>query len=502
MDGRNLQTAYPDDYATSVYNAAGQMIRSKTAHTDALRRYDGSGREIKRRIANFHETANSLDWVIQPTKYYIRSSVLGNEVVSEVRANGRKGKTFVRAAGAQLAVQSAYASDAASLQEAVFFEYTDASGMSQRTTDKLGAATASGDGGESSPVETDPLGGNVGTYTPYVELLPPFDPLPEYPMLQPYLEDAPHYIDGQRVSCTLDGMAIRCSQAFRMMANGSAAQCPNNDCGPRTGTYRDIYGKDHHFVAPLTLTDKGFGLQVPSGIQRIREVDAMILAIRGGDWRTYANAFQSPNINIGTFQVTVKADDDEPFDPDKDDFLDLLRKIIIVDELISKRVKFIGLTDDQTQSIKVRLKWMLLWKPCVDAFKESQPTLQTPREVIKDRGLVYSMFDLLQSSGNNNILGITEKQCNEVVSKESLYSDGTTVSSWQGSPVYTFFRPRSFDNKGTYSTSEIVVHEMIHGTGVGPVPGFWGTFGLGHDHSGYDYYDKIQKNCHAPKEIL
>ena len=37
-DGRNLQTAAPDDYATSVYNAAGQMARSVTEQTDAVKR--------------------------------------------------------------------------------------------------------------------------------------------------------------------------------------------------------------------------------------------------------------------------------------------------------------------------------------------------------------------------------------------------------------------------------------------------------------------------------
>lgn len=116
------------------------MIRSQSDQIDAVRIYDGNGREIKRSTAHLIETQNSTYWELQPIKYYIRSSVLRNEVVSEVWANGKKGKTFVRAAGSQLAYQSAYASDTANLNEAVLFEYTDASGMSQRTTDKTGAA--------------------------------------------------------------------------------------------------------------------------------------------------------------------------------------------------------------------------------------------------------------------------------------------------------------------------------------------------------------------------
>ncbi len=95
--------------------------------------------------------------------------------------------------------------------------------MSQRTTDKLGAAAASGDGGEGSPVETDPLGGSVGTSTPYIQQFNSgWEPSPVYPMLHSYFDDAPQYVNGQRVSCTLDGMAVGCSQAYHMLDVGSA----------------------------------------------------------------------------------------------------------------------------------------------------------------------------------------------------------------------------------------------------------------------------------------
>jgi hypothetical protein len=94
------------------------MVRSVSEQTDAVRFYDGIGREIKRSTANYVEMQSSSNWILKPIKYYIRSSVLGGEIVSEVWANGKKGKTFVRAAGSQLAYQSAYASDTAALNEA------------------------------------------------------------------------------------------------------------------------------------------------------------------------------------------------------------------------------------------------------------------------------------------------------------------------------------------------------------------------------------------------
>lgn len=71
------------------------MVRSQTEQTDAVRFYDGNGREVKRQTANFVETQNSSNWVMKPTKYYIRSSILGNEVVSEVWANGKKEKVYI-----------------------------------------------------------------------------------------------------------------------------------------------------------------------------------------------------------------------------------------------------------------------------------------------------------------------------------------------------------------------------------------------------------------------
>lgn len=67
--------------------------------------------------------------------------------------------------------------------------------MSSRTTDKLGAAVATGDSGEGSPIETDPLGGSVGTMTPYFEPIV-YAPDPEYPDLIPFSTGG-HNMPGQ-----------------------------------------------------------------------------------------------------------------------------------------------------------------------------------------------------------------------------------------------------------------------------------------------------------------
>lgn len=91
--------------------------------------------------------------------------------------------------------------------------------MSYRSTTGSGTAIDS-EGAEGSPAELDPLGGNVGLSTPYITFAPPIEP--EYPSLQPMNEFMPMYVNGQQVTCTLDGMSIGCSAAQSMLESGSA----------------------------------------------------------------------------------------------------------------------------------------------------------------------------------------------------------------------------------------------------------------------------------------
>jgi hypothetical protein len=67
------------------------------------------------------------------------------------------------------------------------------------------------------------LGGNVGLTTPYIEpLIEP--PPPENNLLEPFMLDQGDtmYVDGQRVSCSMDGMTVGCGMAMRALENGSA----------------------------------------------------------------------------------------------------------------------------------------------------------------------------------------------------------------------------------------------------------------------------------------
>jgi len=54
--------------------------------------------------------------------------------------------------------------------------------------------------------------------------------------------------------CQLDGIAIACDWAMQMLENGSAVQCPNNDCGPRA-VYVDITSTNGQVQTSSGLTN-------------------------------------------------------------------------------------------------------------------------------------------------------------------------------------------------------------------------------------------------------
>ncbi|MGH9949793.1 MAG: hypothetical protein ACRD6X_21705, partial [Pyrinomonadaceae bacterium] len=65
----------------------------------------------------------------------------------------------------------------------------------------------SGESFEDSPTESDPMGGNMGLETPYIEPEPPPEPTEESPFFEVNDLD-PQYVNGQRVTMTLQGLTL------------------------------------------------------------------------------------------------------------------------------------------------------------------------------------------------------------------------------------------------------------------------------------------------------
>ncbi len=93
----------------STYNAAGQLIVYNrqlvpAGENEVTRYYNGDGMEEKRTQRILKEIEpEEWDWEQQPAKYYIRSTVLGGAVVTDVYDIGTKKRTYVRAGGEEIA---------------------------------------------------------------------------------------------------------------------------------------------------------------------------------------------------------------------------------------------------------------------------------------------------------------------------------------------------------------------------------------------------------------
>ena len=220
-DGRVTQSSDPDDSITSVYDAAGR-IAAINSESNVAQSYDGNSQVSKRSTQTWTEDANGNSVQTTINKYFIRSSVLGGQTVTELDDTGKKTRTIVRAAGAELAWQNVgYYNNAEN--EHVYFQHTDASGMSYRTANADGTVIGNSRT-EGAAAELDPLGGNVGTFTPYFQFnAPPIRP--EIPTMQNMNEFMPRTINGQRVQMVLDGIEMpgsMYSALMSMLENGSA----------------------------------------------------------------------------------------------------------------------------------------------------------------------------------------------------------------------------------------------------------------------------------------
>ncbi len=172
--------------------------------------YNGDGREEKRAEKNYAETSpGTWQWVNEPLKYFIRSTVLGGEVLSDVKADGSKGRTYVRAAGSEIAWQNSSGSSAE-----VVFQHNDAAGTSYRTTSTSGNAFTD-ETVEGGPAELDPLGGNVGKENPYLQQVPGNG----CEGCQIITDEMPNYVLGQPLTYNRDGMNVPAS-IFLMLTEG------------------------------------------------------------------------------------------------------------------------------------------------------------------------------------------------------------------------------------------------------------------------------------------
>ena len=216
VDGRNT---VDEEGSESVYNAAGRLTTiTNPMQSEAGRFYDGDGREGKRTERYYRQFRNGARWINVNPKYFMRSTVLKGEVVTQINSDGRKAKTLVYAAGAIVAEQKLSYYYNGEVQETLNFQHTDASGLSVKTLSN-GVLIDNEEGREESPAELDPLGNNAGVQ----QSVPEIDiPEPVAPINDLFGDLNPLSVNGQQVVCNLDGVAINCWRAFNYLRNEAA----------------------------------------------------------------------------------------------------------------------------------------------------------------------------------------------------------------------------------------------------------------------------------------
>ncbi len=215
-DGRLQQ----DDDLQYHYDAAGQNIAVFDSDINKWLSYfrDGDGQLLKRVETVFNPIA---------TGYYVRSTVLGGRVITELNQNGQKHKGYVFGGGQLLAEQE---------NNVVTWKYSNPFTGSR--------GSASSDGYFYGDAELEPMGVNIGFWDPFIELLEGPAPEPFQPTLLG--DESSCGSNPNCTRCSLDGMEISCERVMHLMDIGAAQPCQSNECGTRviTVTGRTADGRE------------------------------------------------------------------------------------------------------------------------------------------------------------------------------------------------------------------------------------------------------------------
>src|ERR1700752_1309370 len=133
---------------------------------------DGDGLEIKQAVVDYAEDGQTV--VSSFNKFYIRSSVLGGQVVTELWGDGRKPRTFVYAGGRVLAWQVMRIQAGGPDLSEVWWDVRDPGGTMVQMRDQEGVWISwkvSYSGMSMTKAELDPIGTDVGWS--YGVVLPP-----------------------------------------------------------------------------------------------------------------------------------------------------------------------------------------------------------------------------------------------------------------------------------------------------------------------------------------
>lgn len=165
----------------------------------------GNGGYVKRTETRRTQTGSTVN-TTATTSYFVRSTLLGGQILVELNDQGNKVKSYVYAAGTRLAKH-----DLSQPSSSQVLWY-----LGDPVTGDWGEAKSNGDFVNTKWM--DPLGAEIPTGDPY-----PLDPDPTYVEMR---DDEPLYIEGgdpfdYSGGFTLDGLPVSCNQFQRLVGSGS-----------------------------------------------------------------------------------------------------------------------------------------------------------------------------------------------------------------------------------------------------------------------------------------
>jgi YD repeat-containing protein len=264
FDGRLTQ----DNDLQYYYDAAG---RSASVFDAPINKWltivnDGNGQQVKRVETQYGSVIS--------TNYYLRSSVLGGKVITELNQNGQKQKGYVFAGEQVLAEQE---------NNVVKWRHENP------LTGSRGGSFANGF--FQSGVEADPMGVNVGLVDPFIDPLPEPNPEPFMPTL---LGDS-----GSRgsnpncTSCYLDGFQIGCDRVGHLIDIGAVAL----EVTLRNGTRQQVpirsFGVGLFGVwVPNASNPRGPGYGLSDEVVRVNTFQDDLM----GHWQLFSFNFAGQNL--------------------------------------------------------------------------------------------------------------------------------------------------------------------------------------------------------------
>jgi len=426
----------------SIFNGAANNRTISVAH-------DGDGSVVKRSEIQ-QNTLTSLT-------YYIRSSVLEGKVITEVSQSGQKQKGYVFAGGELLASQQ---------NNQVTWRHENP---------LTGSSGTSGTEGWFSPEsEPDPMGVNVGLEDPFSNccLLP-----------EPNDQIMPALLGGFASGrCRVDGMAIDCGWAMQMLESGSAVQCPNNDCGPRTLRAYDANG---NFVGrvlsqPFQAFADGHSGFLPPG--------ARYQGNGYWDLPGTRRPSRSGPPTLRTADPSRSRGSDDGTNEGRSYRLGVTPQRLFNHQ--QKTLTIEHFTAAQESWIRYEMRFILTPK-CDRAYEAEK--LKSPSSIISGRGVVIRHAkDLRERSAAD--LGLDPRTYRDAQTKVN-YGQGGTVFGVDGTlqiylNSYAFVGPNL---DGRYlSLAEVLKHEFIH-EGIREWPSPWHPFS--HDLRGFPGYYRIMEGC-------